>query len=278
MKSYTSSLSYLKIGVCLILFRDLISFFVYKDVLFGEAGIVPTEVYHRILDYFGLTIFNDFFSPEYLTLVCLVAIGLNVLFFLNVNNLLFGGLLYLVLVLFRLRNIYIMDGHDNLIALLVLYLSFYNNKFLSVTPNAIAFLVKFQICVVYFFSGLWKIDGELWKNGTALYYVLNTEDFDVYRISSILNGFPLLYKGLTYFTVFFEIAFPIFIWFNRFKLPLMVLGVLLHIGIFILMRIDSFSVTMLLCYVVLLSNQELADIKNYFIRKAGFVHLTRTTS
>lgn len=271
MKSYDLAVSWLKVGVCFILFKDLISFFVYRDLLFGDTGIVPPTVYHSILSYFGLDIFQHFFSADYLTWLCLTALLLNVLFFLNVNNLLVGSLLYLVLVLFRLRNIYIMDGHDNLIAFLVLYLALYKNSYLVVKPTVVVFLVKFQLCLVYFFSGLWKVDGELWKNGTALYYVLNTEDFNVYHITSLLNGFPFVFMVLTYFTLVFEMAFPFIVWINRFRLPLLVAGLLLHLGIFVLMRIDGFSLTMMLCYVVLLTDQEIAQVKAYLLRKARFL-------
>ncbi|RDV10707.1 hypothetical protein DXT99_26090 [Pontibacter diazotrophicus] len=84
-------------------------------------------------------------------------------------------------------------------------------------------------------------------------------------------------KTLTYFTLVFEIAFPMLIWFNRFKLPLMACGVLLHIGIFLLMRIDGFSIPMLLCYIALVPDSDIIRIRTYFTRKVNFVGITRTS-
>ena len=74
----------------------------------------------------------------------------------------------------------ILDGGDNLIQLMLFYVIFMDpspvsessrpRPFSNAMSNAAFLIARLQVVAVYLVAGLAKIDGELWQNGTALYY------------------------------------------------------------------------------------------------------------
>lgn len=275
-KEYEIGLKLLKSGLCLLILKDLIFYLTLQSVLFESNAIVPLSIYSRILENYNLSFLYFLFeNPKNISLFLVLGIVITFIFFLNISNFFTGILLFLILIIIKLRNIYIMDGGDNLYALLIFFLAFYqpnNNKRKSrklqrIPTDKIVLALKIQLCLVYLFAGLWKIKGGLWVEGTALYYLLNVNDFKVTKLSEIIVSSPFLYKGMTYFTVFFEMGFPFLIWFRKWRLFLIFLGVFFHIGIFILMRIDNFSLVMILIYLSFFYDNEYLFVKKYFLNK-----------
>ena len=121
-----------------------------------------------------------------------------------------------------------------------------------------------QICTIYFFASLHKLQGEVWIDGTALYYMLNSDDFSATSLNAILTSSLFLVKFFTWFTIVFQVSFPFLILFQKTKYFALVLGVFFHIGIFVLMRIDNFSLVMLACYAIFLSDNEYFNFSQKF--------------
>ena len=125
----------------------------------------------------------------------------------------------------------------------------------SVSANFALRLIQVHICLVYLVSGLAKLKGGAWWNGTAVWGgLVNPElspvhnqfywDFLVW-LSSDRMLWELFVTGATYFTLAFEISFAALIW-NRWTRWLMIsLAVVLHTGIAITMGLTTFSLVML---------------------------------
>ncbi len=280
MKSsnYNRSLTLLKSGILIIALKDLVFYFLLNDFLLGENSIIPLEVFTGILTHYHIDfldfLFRDSFTSKVVPLLGIVTL---LLFAFNYKNLITGLLLFFILLLIKWRNLFIMDGGDNLYALIIFFLAFFDPNAReednsSISSSQVALCLKLQLCLVYFFAGIWKLKGNLWLNGTSLHYLLQVQDFNVGNLGDIVSNNPYMYIPMTYFTVAFEIIFPVLIWTNKYKYYVMALGLLLHVGIFFMLRIDNFSAIMLLLYLSFISNKEIELIKH---KMRKIKHFTR---
>lgn len=128
-------------------------------------------------------------------------------------------------------------------------------------------LMQIQLAVMYLFTGLVKLsdlhwdNGRLtgdWLDGEALYWVMN--DIAVTRWSYAQAPVPLaLCRFLTWGTLIFEIGFGLFVLIRPLRLPVLLAGIALHLGIFLSMEIGWFSQITLCWYVLFASGDWLAS-------------------
>lgn len=129
---------------------------------------------------------------------------------------------------------------------------------------AISLVLLIQITCIYFFTGLAKY-GITWQNGTAIKVMLS-DSFSVTPLSNFMLNQITLSKALTYFTLIFEILFPIMI-FAKFKNQLLryffiVILLGFHLTIFSMYNVANFSITGIAVAIFL--------IPNGFWNKLGF--------
>lgn len=132
----------------------------------------------------------------------------------------------------------------------------------NVAHNCGRFLISWQVCMVYFWAAFYKLGGQNWRDGTALYYVLHVQHFAVFPVvSNFLAGNSLLVALATYGTVVFQMGFPFLMWDERAK-PFLISGaVALHTGIAILMGLMLFSATMIAADISLLSDRQFLALR-----------------
>ncbi|MCS4240137.1 hypothetical protein M2306_001806 [Myroides gitamensis] len=276
MEHRTTGIILLRILIGLSLMKDFITYYTHRNFIFDNNGIVSYETYQDIVQYYNLQLLNiDFNQPSHVFIFCLVGFLCSLTFTLGLFPRISAILLFFLLFIFKFRNIYLLDGGDNIITALLPFFFFISSKSLckpyikivekigiesnyylkKLTAVAI-FGIMIQICIVYFFAGLHKLQGEVWLDGTALYYILNTSDFSAYAVNDYITQFPMLVYALTWSTIVFQLLFPIFVWFNSTRKIVLLIGILLHLGILVFMRIDNFSFIMLACYAVFFTDQE----------------------
>lgn len=103
-----------------------------------------------------------------------------------------------------------------------------------------------QVFVLYLASALYKVQGELWQNGTALYYPLSLHEYGVFPwLNQLLTGWGPGVTVATYFAVFVQLFFaPALL--HPFTRRIAVLAVILmHLGIAVLMGLPWFSLSMI---------------------------------
>jgi len=277
-------LTYTRILLSLVIIKDLLIYLLSYKSLFGSSSIVPIEIYDSILKLYNLSVFRYLFTTDASTLsVLLIALLLATVLMMGFFNKLSGTLLFLLLLLLKFRNIYIMDGGDNLILVLLPFIAFGkstplvtpNNRNFFNTPSIykiinveLSFLMPIaiivQVCLVYFFAGLYKLMGPLWQNGTAIFYVMRVDDFRWTSLNFFLTDQYLFVKSLTYFTIIWELSFPFLIIKRKIKNITIAISVLMHIGIFIFMHIDNYSFVMIISYFVFFTDREYARIRSYY--------------
>jgi hypothetical protein len=271
-----------RVLISLILIKDFLLYIVYAPEILGKNAIVPILTYAQILDGLGLEyLFINFTNP--LAMYIFLSLGLLAsCFFLVGYRVKFSGLIiFFCLITIKLRAVFTQDGADNIIGTMIPFLllvSSYNllngklnNNFkresFKIIPLLAALGVIIEFCLVYFVAGLSKIVQPIWQSGEAMYYILRIEDFRASYLNIWLTKSAFFIKFTTWFTLFWELTFPFVIWFKKLRNVYLLAGVALHMGIWMLMRIDNFSFVMLSIYPVFFFDYEYQKLYRYFVKK-----------
>jgi hypothetical protein len=109
-------------------------------------------------------------------------------------------------------------------------------------------LVQVQLSIVYL-SAVWnKMQGELWRNGTAVSYALRIADVGRLPTPGFVTHSVVLSELMTFGTLAMETSLGILVW-NRAARPwVLSLGVLMHLGIDVSILVGFFSFIMIVCY------------------------------
>lgn len=105
-------------------------------------------------------------------------------------------------------------------------------------------LLMIQISIVYFKSMYWKLFGEKWLSGRAVYYVLSIMRYRRIGLPEALQKKPV-YQFFTWATLFVWGALAMLIWIEEFRYPVMIMGVLYHLGMDLMLRIRLFQWAMM---------------------------------
>jgi hypothetical protein len=274
--NYKTGLFIYRLILSFLLIKNIIFYLPMADDLFGENGIVPYSIYEietkgHFLKW-AMFPFKYNFAPQIFLIFTLVCAT----FYLFAKwKFIFGVLLFYCIMMLKQRNGFILDGSDNVIQVTLPFLilaeafpqKYGSNMFQTIQNNLnvdlFANALKIQVCFVYFFTSIAKMQGELWLNGTAIFYTMRVDEFNAtpYNITLTENHYFVVIS--TYFTILFEICFPFLIWFKQTKYYIIFAGVLLHVGIWVFMRIDNFSWIMIGTYFIFINDEEYASLLNY---------------
>ncbi|CAM1341565.1 hypothetical protein [Tenacibaculum amylolyticum] len=256
----------------LSIFRVFLGIHIIKKVylIWGSQSILlsnGTLFEHRdiITDYLGFssqTILEN--SSTFLMLIVLTCI----LMMFGIGKRITIFVLYFLIKILQDLTYPILNGGDNLMIFVILYLAF-ANSFEHLTlfkskekkskdfSNFLSNLAVYSICIhlgyVYFISAIHKIHADVWFNGTALYYILNIERFSS-PISGLIKSNGFITTVGTYFTLLFELLFIFLVWDKRFTKLFLISGIFLHLGIYFFMMIYDFEIFFISLYGFFLPN------------------------
>ncbi len=117
-------------------------------------------------------------------------------------------------------------------------------------------LVQIQLCIIYGYTGMEKLKGAPWWDGTAVWAVLGNSQLMVADLS-FLKSAPVLVGLMTHSALVWEIYFPVLVWFKPLRKWLLGFGVLLHLGIGFGMGLFFFSGAMVAAYFVFADGETL---------------------
>lgn len=240
--------------------------FLEFDLLFSETGLMTTEMAKRFapLDYQPLI----YWFPENTTALYFCYIIFLVMLLLLALGFLGRGLKWIVFILhimFFQRNLATIYGADLVSNFLLFALCWTNsNAAYSLAPKTWqnwmksdwnwldsmgVRLIQIQMCVIYGYTGLEKLKGSEWWDGSAVWAVLMNSQLAPIDFS-FLAHVPLVLVGLTWATVLFEIYFPAVIWFQKLRKPWLILGASFHLGAALTMGLPFFSAIMVSTYIL----------------------------
>jgi hypothetical protein len=101
-------------------------------------------------------------------------------------------------------------------------------------------MIQLQTTAIYLFTALSKYPGQSWFDGTAVYYATRLWDFERFGIDPLLNSLTAL-KLLSWTTLCLEFSLGTLIWIPKLRIPLILCGILFHLGIEFTMNIPWFE-------------------------------------
>ncbi len=113
-------------------------------------------------------------------------------------------------------------------------------------------MLQVQLSVIYLAAVWAKMQGDVWRNGTAITYALRMLDQLRFPTPGFVAGSPLLVEWLTIGTLLTELSIGLFVWNRRARRWVLGAGFLMHLGIEIFIMVGFFSIGMWRLYLVFL--------------------------
>lgn len=121
--------------------------------------------------------------------------------------------------------------------------------------NAALVLLVYQICLVYFTGGFYKIAGESWRDGTAVWYPLQVDVFSTFpEVSSWLLSWGPVVALATVGTVLVQIWFPLMLLRRWTRMTALAVILVFHVSIAVFMGLFWFSLWMVALDAILISD------------------------
>lgn len=265
-------IAFFRVVLCILILYKLLIWGQFYSILFGnESFIIRGEDF--ILNMFNLNLNNITFYYKYILFLTLIFTFLSIFGIFKNISIFF---LFLFIELIQRINPLILNGGDNFLKFLLLYLSFANSfQFFVIKKNEISYYnnlltnlaitsIILHLCLIYFISGLHKLHSKVWFSGVGVYYCFALERFcgTPYNKILIQNGIFVTFS--TYLVLFWELFFPFLIGYNKIKNIVLSVGILMHSGIFIFMMIYDFQIIFILCYGFFYTDAERSKLKYYF--------------
>ena len=265
---------------CLYLFLLLntISLLPIAQDLFGYYGIIGTRGWNTNLSFFkqgtgGLINLLSHPSNGTYTWVYIVFIA-GQLFFLMMGLLNKWPKIASVMIYFFTVNLFnkgylAFTGGEVLINFMLFYLMFIHQPkesgagkdFQNILNQTFFKILLIQVCLVYFFSFVYKLYDPNWVDGKALMYISRIDGYSSAPFHWIFSDSIVLSSIGTYMTLCYSALFPIVVWIKKIKTPFLFLGLVLHLGISFGMGIFSFGIIMILMYILFLDDLQIQRIK-----------------
>jgi len=109
-------------------------------------------------------------------------------------------------------------------------------------------MMQLQLCLIYAYTGLEKMKGAAWWDGSAIWAVVGNQQI-MFIDSSWLKHVPLLLAAMTFLTLLFEIYFAVLVW-TPLRKWIILLGIAMHTGIALSIGLFYFSFGMMCVYVL----------------------------
>lgn len=248
------------VGGAGLLYQYLMSY-AQRHYLFGPDGVFPYDEFlktlsqQRSFSLYALSSSSWLFEALYH-----VGIVATLVWTLGVGTRWLTPLVWLLWWSMHERFPHLWDGGDNLMQIVLLYLCFANvgchltlaskrremGPVASMLHNSALLAAGIQLCLVYGIAGLAKVQGESWRDGTALYYALRAGEFNWVGYSQYIYESSTLLVLLAYATVAFQVSFTfVFFLSNRLRTVWLAAGILFHLGILVFMGLTTFAVFMM---------------------------------
>jgi hypothetical protein len=118
-------------------------------------------------------------------------------------------------------------------------------------------MIQFELALLYFTSFWWKMKGDTWLHGTALYYVLHLPSIARFPVPAWIL-YPAILKVGSWLALALEFSLGVLIWFRPLRYPLLLLGLLFHLCLEYALNLPMFEWDILAAYVLFI---EPADIE-----------------
>ena len=233
----------------------------YYDILFGANSIVSSKNFSNL----GIGKFLAFNIQTYSSLNAslLFIVPLLLLCILGLTkyriHFVFDLLIWLIVINIHNKIYPTLSGGDYILNQLLFFNCFIcdvfvvKNNFKSQLKIALhnfgVVAVLIQICFVYVFASMAKLGDNGWLNGTAVIDTIQTNHYSTPFILKHIGNLTYFFIFLNYFTLAYQLLFPILVWVKKIKKPFLMLGIIQHLFIAFAMGLVTFGIVMILCYI-----------------------------
>ncbi len=124
----------------------------------------------------------------------------------------------------------------------------------SVLNNIATRLIQLHLCIIYIFGGLSKMRGEMWFDGSAMWYALVNYEYQSLDMTW-LGRYPIVIASLTAITIFWETFYCATVW-PRLTRPItLALAFFVHGGIAIALGMVTFGTGMILANLAFIESE-----------------------
>lgn len=274
--------SILRVGFGILILYSYAINYAQRHFLWGAHGFSNTD-FSNEFTRFSLYQYGN--TNLHFDIIYHLGIIAAILFTLGYKTRLISIINFIFLYSLYHQNPIILDGGNNIMIITLIYLIFVKtnayfsmdkyinsnkskeNLYINIVHNFGVLAIIIQFCILYLNSALYKVMGEYWQNGTAIYYILQVDEFNLPWLTDLIISSDILIVFITYSTVLLQIAFP-FMLLNKFtKYIALLLIVPLHLGIAFTMGLITFSLTMILIDTILISDEDYKKGYTFFKEK-----------
>jgi hypothetical protein len=121
-------------------------------------------------------------------------------------------------------------------------------------------LCQLQIVNVYLVSGLDKLFSDTWRSGDAFAYIRHLDFYYNPVLPGMFENNTMDFI-LSWCTILFELIFVVLVWTKRARLPILAIGVLFNLFIWIVLSIPDFALLMIVSFLIFLKDEDYQKLK-----------------
>lgn len=266
-KVSASGLALFRIFYAVVLLFEVVQLFYFRHLIFDKIPyFVPAEI--------------DFTIPLVLWMVSIFCIILGLFTrFSSVVNYLFSIVFISTISSYEYHMFYAYMGVNFLLVFintsqvlsfdnLISKLKYSNSRSLYNPVRKVSvlnyyILILVAIAFVYFDSIFFKSASPIWLKGWGMWLPASLPNFTHFNTSSILN-LKWLILSLGYLTFVFETIFIFTFFLKKWRLPLLIIGLGLHLGILICFPIPWFALGVMSIYILMIPHKFISRVRQYF--------------
>lgn len=147
------------------------------------------------------------------------------------------------------------------------YFSMLRPKKDSDPPSFVLTVAKLNISTVYLLTLSSKLVHSEWREGTAIYYILNIDHLARFAPDSTVIQFiassPLLVAAMTYTVLFVQFTLCTFVWWPRYTNLIVALGIGMHIGMIVFLKLGIIQLVSISALLLFLSDATARRLLNW---------------
>ena len=204
---------------------------------------------------------------EFAVKICVTMISLNI--FLNtiidfINNqkstlIIFKLLFCLLISFFTFFFFFFLGYYICLLFLITFEIVSFNSDFLYkdtsdkiqfqilIGLTVVFFSISLALCYItsiimltYFFTGINKMKSKSWRNGDAIFQVINTESFGNEKLSELIYHKTNKQKIISWSLILFQFTFPICVLNSKICIIYLIIGFVFHFFNMIILKLHNF--------------------------------------
>ena len=129
-------------------------------------------------------------------------------------------------------------------------------------------LIQVHMCIIYMYSGISKLLGEPWWDGTALWGAAANLEYQSLDLTW-MAGYPMLVALLTHITIFWETFYCALVWPRVSRPFVLATAVGVHLGIACCMGMITFGLAMIIGNMAFIRPQLIRRLLGVFSGKTG---------